>query len=237
MRALERVREGDPGLKTKNASFATDLQAGTPAQGAAARLRRPTPAAPRRRSPPAAHVGHLPPAGAAQLAGRGLQVRPGRSGGLAWRGAEGWGLGPGALQLRAEPQAKQQSGGEQTAAQGTAAPPGQPLPRHGGLGPARPGAPLRRPHAPTRSRDVAPRARAANCGNSPAGRGAGSDPPLFLCSRKPRRNLIQPGWQGRAERRARRGPRDAGGSAEPDSGPSPTSRVPEEAPSSPGSGA
>lgn len=180
LRALERVREGYPGLKTKIASFATDLQAGTPAQGAAARLRRPTPAAPRRRSTPAAHVGHLPPAGAAQLAGRGLQVRPGRSGGLAWRGAEGWGLGPGALQLRAEPQAEQQSGGEQTAAQGTAAPPGQPLPRHGGLGPARGSAP---PPAGARPQQgYGPAGQSCQLWELPRGPGRGLGPaslPLF----------------------------------------------------------
>lgn len=159
------------------------LLAGTPARGAAARLRRPAPASPGRSSAPAAHVGHLPPAGAALRAGRGRQVRCGRPGGWARRGAAGWGRRPSAPQLRAEPQAEQQRSAQQTPAQGAAAPAGRPLPRHGR---GRPGG-LRsaaRARRPAGSKDVAPRSRAANYGNSPAGRGAGSDPPPFLRSKE-----------------------------------------------------
>lgn len=83
-------------------------------------------------------------------------MRCGRPGGWARRGAAGWGRRPSAPKLGAEPQAEQQRSAKQTPAQGAAAPPGRPVPRHG---PGRPGG--------LRSASRAPRAapgRQQGCG-------------------------------------------------------------------------
>lgn len=157
-------------------------------------------------------------------AGRaGLQVRPGRSGGLAWRElrAGGWGPARCSSAQSHRPSSRAAAGGPWRRA--------QPLPgslsRAAGLG--LPGAPLRRPPAPRQG--MWPRGQAAYCGNSLAG--WASDPPLFLCSGSLGITISSPaGARGRAE------PRDAGCSAEPDSGLAHLG-VPEEEPSSPGSGA
>lgn len=202
---------GDPGLKTKTASFATDLQAGTPALGAAAGSGVPSCAAPAlgARCARGHYSGWRRATG-----GRGLQVRPGRSG--AWPDGARRELGAGARRAAAPRRAagRAASGGEQTAAQGCGLP-RQPLRAMAGWA-CRGSAPP--PAAPSRSRDVAP----AYCGNSPAGRGAGSDPPLFLCSGSLGVTLSSPAGKGAQE------PRDAGCSAEQTPGPAPTSGTPEE---------
>lgn len=198
-------------------------------------LRCPAPTAPRRRSAPAAHVGHLPPAGATLQPGRRRQVRPGGPWGPAWRSTAGRGPETCTPQLRAEPQAEQQRGAEQTPLQGAAAPPRRPLPRHDSPAPAA----LGRPRSPTRNRDVA-RARAANCGNSPsAGARARTRLPssvqgslITLSSPAESSWLAEARGGGLGEVQG-----CPGGSAKPDPGPNPTYRVLEEAPSSLASGA
>lgn len=151
--------------KSRSAPFATDLPAGKSAWSATARLRRRAPATPGQCSAPAAHVGHLPPSGAARRVGCGQQVWPGRL----WEDAETRGSGTRTVQLHAEPQAQQQGSTEQPPGQGSAVVPGRPGCGHDGtpasgcnLGPTlSSGTPAqKRPHWP----------QAANCGNSPSGR-------------------------------------------------------------------
>lgn len=143
-----------------SAPFATNLPAGMPARSAAARLHR--------RTAPAAHVGHLPPAGTARRARRPLPVRPGRRDCGSRRGSPGRWPSRCAPQLGAEPQAQQQRGSEQTPAQGAAAPAGWHFSPHPwGWPRAALGDPAQHQVC---TRDLAPGARAARSRNSPQGR-------------------------------------------------------------------
>lgn len=183
--------------KSTSAPFATDLPAGKPAWGATARLRRRAPATPGQCSAPAAHVGHLPPSGAARRVGCGQQVWPGRL----WGDAETRGSGTRTVQLHAEPQAQQQGSTEQPPVQGSAVAPGRPGCGHDGD----PGLRLQsgsHPQLRDASTEASPLAPGCQLWQLPIGPGVG--PPSSLSQRRPRRNLILPSRksEGRWARRA-----------------------------------
>lgn len=181
-----------------SARFATDLPAGKPLLGTAARLwGRRAPATPGQRSAPTAHVGHLPPSGSARGTGRRQQVCPG----WLWGIAAARGSRARLAQLRAEPQAQKQRSAKQPPGQGSTATPERLGCGHGrdsGLG-LRSGS---HPQLRAACREASPTGPGCQLWQLPSG------PPSSLRLRRPQRNLILPSRSRKSDGRwARRAPR------------------------------